>query len=143
MAKRPTYTKEFKDRAVRLTLESDKPIEVLASELNVSAASLTKWRREQGVSSPRGGHGEIHALRKEVDELRRQNRLLEKEKRLAEMEREILKNRPRPLGPYQFTRNTFGRTMQSGRRHWPSAFWRKDPVKKPGRGDFGFNIGGA
>jgi len=35
MAKRPTYSNEFKDRAVRLTMESNKPIEELASELNV------------------------------------------------------------------------------------------------------------
>ena len=91
MAKKPTYTKEFKDGAVRLSMTSDKSLAELASELDVSEASLVKWRKESGVSEPRGNGQEIRELRRELDEAKRRIQQMEKEKKVVEMEREILK----------------------------------------------------
>ena len=91
MAKKPTYTKEFKERAVQLSVDSDKTLETIAKELQISAASLAKWRKEQGAAPPRGGQSELIEARRELETLRLKVKELEKEKRLAEMEREILK----------------------------------------------------
>ena len=91
MTKRPTYTEEFKDGAVRLSLDSDKNLAEVARELGISEASLVKWRKERNISAARGGSSEIRALREELEETRRQLKQMEKEKKLAEMEREILK----------------------------------------------------
>jgi transposase-like protein len=47
---RPTYTKEFKERAVQLSVESDQTLEGVAAELGVAPGTLSRWRERQGVS---------------------------------------------------------------------------------------------
>jgi len=90
--KRPTYTKEFKERAVQLSVESDQTLEGVAAELGVAPGTLSRWRERQGVSTPRGADAQaLREARAENEELKRRNRQLEREKKLAEMEREILK----------------------------------------------------
>ena len=83
------YPKDFRDRAVRLVMESKEDyetewaaIQVVASRLNVGAETLRKWMRRSeidagvrpGVSSP--DQAEIRRLKKEVSELRRANEIL-------------------------------------------------------------------
>jgi transposase len=75
------YTDEFKRNAVRLVLESDKPIAEVARELGIPYGGLYEWvRKGQGKARP--GHGapsagaktdeqrEVQQLRKENDQLR-------------------------------------------------------------------------
>src|SRR5690349_15752571 len=85
---RPRYPAEFKERAVRLSLESGKTVEEVAAELGVSASSLINWRQKQGASRGRTGESK---LRSELDTLRSQLKMAEKEKKALAMEVEILK----------------------------------------------------
>lgn len=92
MAKRPTYTEEFKEQAVRLSQNSDMTSAEVAKELGISTATLANWRRQLGVGVSRKVTAE--ALRQalgENDQLRHQVKMLEKEKRVTEMERDMLK----------------------------------------------------
>lgn len=93
MSKRVRYSEEFKQRAVRLSEDSDKNMKEVAAELKVAPATLSKWRREAGVAIPRSGPeaDELRRMRAELEKLRKQTRQLEKEKKMAEMERDILK----------------------------------------------------
>jgi hypothetical protein len=67
-----------------------------------------------------------------VSELQRLREVERQFKRL-QMEHDLLKNRlrgqPRPI-----VLETRGATLP-GAGEWPSAFWRHDPVKKPGPGE--------
>lgn len=87
------YPEEFKERAVRLSQESDKTIKELAAELGISSASLCNWRKLAGVGTPRKGPeaDEMRSLKAKLEKLQRENKRLEKEKNLAVMERDILK----------------------------------------------------
>ena len=85
---RPRYPDEFKERAVRLSLESGKTVDEVAAELGISVSSLTNWRQKQGAARGRTGEPK---LRSELDALRSQLRLAEKEKKALAMEVEILK----------------------------------------------------
>jgi len=74
------YTAEFKRNAVRLVVESDKPIAQVARELGIPYGGLYEWVRK-GRGNARPGHGapvevktdeqkEVERLRKENDQLR-------------------------------------------------------------------------
>lgn len=91
MGKKPTYSQEFKDGAVRLSLEEGKTVREIAKDLGISEVTLAKWRSAAGVSPSRGDAQELREAKREIEELKRQNKALEKEKRVVEMEREILK----------------------------------------------------
>ena len=66
MAKKPIYTQEFKERAVSLSQSSELTAGQVAKELGISSATLTKWRRQLGVSESRKVTAE--ALRQARDE---------------------------------------------------------------------------
>ena len=83
------YPKDFRDRAVRLVVESREDyetewaaIQVVASRLNVGAETVRKWMRRSefdagvrpGVSS--ADQAEIRRLKKENQELRRAKKSL-------------------------------------------------------------------
>lgn len=82
------YTPEFKQNAVRLVLEGDKPIAEVARELGIPYGGLYEWvRKAQGRARP--GHGapadertdeqkELARLRKEVEELKMERDFLKK-----------------------------------------------------------------
>lgn len=92
MAKKPTYTKEFREQAVRLSEEGSMTVAEVAKELGISTASLTKWRRQMGVGESRKANSEaLRQAREENEQLRRQLKTLEKEKRATELERDVLK----------------------------------------------------
>ena len=46
MAKGKPYTKEFKEQAVRLTVDSGKSVARVARDLGISVNSLHDWRRQ-------------------------------------------------------------------------------------------------
>ena len=93
MSTKLRYSKEFRERAVRLSIESDQSVSRVAKELDISTGTLCNWRRRAGVSTPRKGPeaDEIRELKRQLEEQRRENKRLEKEARLLNAERDILK----------------------------------------------------
>jgi transposase len=89
--KKPRYSKEFKERAVQLSMMDG--IDGTAAQLGVSKSSIVRWRAELGESPVRNTSQSLTAreMKNLIAEQQRRIELLEKEKKLAEMEREILK----------------------------------------------------
>jgi transposase len=83
VAKVPSYSQEFRRRAVELLESSGKSVPVLARELGVSPQSLRNWTRQTDVDQGRQ-EGLTTDERDELRRLRRENRTLKEE-------REILK----------------------------------------------------
>jgi transposase len=83
MAPPRKYPQELRDRAVRLVMESDRPIAQIAADLGVHREALRTWvrqaqadagtRPEQLTSAERE---ELKRLRKENNELKRANEIL-------------------------------------------------------------------
>jgi len=85
---RKTYTKEFKESAIELCLNSDRTAKSIAEELGVHPTSLRQWLRESeegknnnlkafpGQGNPRDE--EVARLKKEVADLRETNEILKK-----------------------------------------------------------------
>lgn len=100
-SKQRTYTPEFREGAVRIVIETGRPIPEVAEELGVHSGTLhswvSRWRRIGSASSdrptepaPPGGRMR-EAERAELERLRRE--MSEKNKRIREleMERDVLK----------------------------------------------------
>jgi len=91
MKRRPQYTSEFKERAVRLSMDDDTSVEQVAQELGISPSSLVRWRGSMGVGAERQSTSRPRSLRDENEQLQRQLKQAEKEKRALAMEVAILK----------------------------------------------------
>jgi transposase len=84
--KRPNYTKEFKQDAVKLVTEQQYSCPEVGRRLGVAASNVTRWVRQYRQDQQDLSDGGIP--RKELEsEIRR----LKKENKRLEMEREILK----------------------------------------------------
>jgi transposase len=84
--KRPKYTKEFREDAVKLVTEQGYSSNEAGRRLGVSQSNISRWVREYRKDQEDMANGGV--TRKELeDKIRR----LEKENRRLEMEREILK----------------------------------------------------
>ena len=77
------YSPEFRERAVRLARESERPISAVARDLGVHPDSLRTWMQQDeadnGTRSDRLTTVELEeltALRREVRDLRRSNEIL-------------------------------------------------------------------
>ena len=77
------YPAEFRQRAVELAREREKPVRQLASDLGISDQTLSNWLRQADIDEGRRD-GLTTEERAELVRLRRANRVLE-------MEIEILK----------------------------------------------------
>ena len=77
------YPAEFRERAVELARQREKPIRKLATDLGISDQTLHNWLRQADIDAGRRG-GLTTEERAELVCLRRSNRVLE-------MENEILK----------------------------------------------------
>ncbi|MFF1691881.1 MULTISPECIES: transposase [unclassified Streptomyces] len=98
--KKPPYDDEFREGAVRIVVETGKPVGDVAEELGINAGTLhswvSRWRRNWTTSSDRpapaapGGRMR-EAEREELERLRRE--MTEKNKRIREleMERDVFK----------------------------------------------------
>ena len=83
MAAPRKYPQELRDRAVRLALESDRPLAQIAADLGIHREALRTWvrqaradagkRPEQPTTAERD---ELKRLRKENTELKRANEIL-------------------------------------------------------------------
>lgn len=77
------YSPEFRERAVRLARESERPVSAVARDLGVHPDSLRTWMQQDeadnGNRSDRlttAEREELTALRREVRDLRRSNEIL-------------------------------------------------------------------
>ncbi len=81
-----TYTREFKEEAVRLALTSGKPIAQIARELGISDSAIHGWCKELTEYGKDAFPGKGHQSELE-EEIRRLKRDLER----VQQERDILK----------------------------------------------------
>ncbi len=86
MAKRRTYTREFKVEAVKLVTEQGRSIAEAARSLGIRANLLRNWKQAAATQGAQAfpGHGHPPALEEELRRLRAENKRLQ-------MERDILK----------------------------------------------------
>jgi len=77
------YSPEFRERAVRLARESERPISAVARDLGIHPDSLRTWMQQDeadnGTRNDRlttAEREELTALRREVRDLRRSNEIL-------------------------------------------------------------------
>lgn len=84
MRKRRSFTPEFRHEAVRLALESDRPLSEIARELGIRPDQLRHWKqdatRAAGRPAPSGEspEQELRRLRREVAVLRQERDFLKK-----------------------------------------------------------------
>ena len=81
-----TYTREFKEEAVRLVQTSRKPIAQIARELGISDSAIHGWRKELTEHEKDAFPGKGHQ-----GELEEENRRLKRELERTQQERDILK----------------------------------------------------
>lgn len=83
---RRSFTKEFKQEAVRLVIEGGQSLAHVARDLGIRDTMLGRWKKEaeqyQEAAFP--GKGQLHPDAAELHQLRRENERLR-------MERDILK----------------------------------------------------
>lgn len=77
------YSAEFKDRAVKMAISSEKPTTQVAKELGVKAPSLYSWIAKAKTDEGGGGETQEHLF----DEISR----LKKELSMVKEQRDILK----------------------------------------------------
>ena len=80
------YDKEFKEDAVRIVLEGDRPVRDVARDLGVHENMLHRWRREYLKDKEESFPGKGHLKSKDEELLRMRRRLQD-----VEEERDILK----------------------------------------------------
>jgi transposase-like protein len=83
MAKpQPSYTKEFKQEAVKLVETSKKSKAEIARDLGISDSALSKWCKAFGNQGEQAFPGKGHqtALEEEVRRLQRENEVLTQER---------------------------------------------------------------
>ncbi|MGC4982598.1 transposase [Streptomyces sp. DT193] len=99
-SKQRTYTPEFREDAVRIVIETGRPIPEVAEELGVHSGMqrswVSRWRRNGSASSdqpvePAPGGRLREAERAELEWLRRDAAEKNKRIRELEMERDVLK----------------------------------------------------
>ena len=85
--RRKRYTREFKDEAVRLLNESERPLAEIAAELEVSKSALWRWAEQAGdragqppreVVTGLAPEQEIRLLKRELDKARQERDFLKK-----------------------------------------------------------------
>jgi len=83
MSKQTTkpYSAEFKERAVKLAVESDQPVAQTARDLGVNENTLHTWLSKYHHGS-HGGQGQLNSehLYEELKRLKKENALLKEER---------------------------------------------------------------
>jgi transposase len=87
MTKRKKFTREFKEEAVKLLLNSDKSTQEIAETLGVHPNNLSRWKclflenpkkAFPGNGNRRDNDDEVYRLKKEVADLKMENEILKK-----------------------------------------------------------------
>ena len=76
MAKRQRFTTEFKEQAVRLVVDTSRPIVDVARELGVNAGTLANWVNKYREANPVGNEPLSVSERARLVELEKENREL-------------------------------------------------------------------
>jgi transposase len=80
---RRSYTEGFKEEAVRLVRESERPVAQVARDLGIADSLLYRWRAEQQQAEGRGQIRQaLRAEQAELVRLRRENAVLKQERDL-------------------------------------------------------------
>jgi transposase len=86
------YTREFKESAIQLVLNSNEEIKAIAEDLGVNPKTLYNWvytyKRENNLQTYHRSNSNKSTTKESLDE---ENRRLRKENRLLKQERDILK----------------------------------------------------
>jgi transposase-like protein len=85
MAKtQPSYTKEFKQEAVKRVETSNKTKSEIARDLGISDSALSKWCKEFANHGEEAFPGKGHqtSLEEEVKQLKRENEILRQERNI-------------------------------------------------------------
>ena len=86
------HTREFRDSAIQLVLNSNEEIKVIAEDLGVNPKTLYNWvynyKRENNLQTYHRSNSHKSTSKESIDE---ENRRLRKEVRLLKQERDILK----------------------------------------------------
>jgi len=86
------HTREFRDSAIQLVLNSDKEIKNLAEDLGVNPKTLYNWvynyKRENNIQTYHRSNSSKSSNKESLDE---ENRRLRQEVKLLKQERDILK----------------------------------------------------
>jgi transposase len=82
-AKRRQFSREFKEEAVRLIIESGRPLTVVARELGIRPEQLREWRGQvkrvkPAVGPPSAEAAELERLRQELEVTRQERDFLKK-----------------------------------------------------------------
>jgi transposase len=81
-----TFTREFKQEAVRLVQDSGKSITQIARDLGIADSTLHHWCQQEALHGEQAFPGKGHQT-----ELEEENRRLRRENDLLKQEREVLK----------------------------------------------------
>lgn len=72
------YTKEFKEMAVELSYNQDKPITQTARELGINQNVLHEWRNKLNPEQIKKEPDELKQMKRRISELEVQNEILKK-----------------------------------------------------------------
>ena len=87
MTKRKKFTREFKEEAVKLLLNSDKSIQEISGSLGIHPNNLSRWKCQflenpkkafPGNGNRRDNEDELYRLKKELADLKMENEILKK-----------------------------------------------------------------
>jgi transposase len=80
--KQPTYTKEFKQEAVKLVETGNKTKSEVARDLGISDSALSKWCKECTTRGEEAFPGKDHqtSLEEEIKQLKKENEILRQER---------------------------------------------------------------
>ena len=78
--RRKVYSREFKQEAVRLVLESSQSLAAIARDLGIDQNSLRKWKRAAESHGERAFPGKGRSHDEELARLQRENALLRQER---------------------------------------------------------------
>lgn len=84
--RRSKYNQEFKDSAVKLCIDSEKSITVIARDLGLNKGTLSLW-----VSKYKDSNNLTSCSKISKESLEEENKRLKKELAIAQQERDILK----------------------------------------------------
>jgi transposase-like protein len=76
------YPKEFREGAIKLAREGDRPMSAIAKDLGIAESCLRNWLKQDRVDRHERDDGITTDERAELKELRRQVKRLEQEKEI-------------------------------------------------------------
>ena len=76
------YPKEFREGALQLVREGDRPVAQIAHELGIAESCLRRWMKQDELDRGQRDDGPTSGEREELRRLRRENARLKQEKEI-------------------------------------------------------------